>query len=277
MPVLIDGHVHVHSSFSLNLFLESAWKNFSSGAERLKLSGDCVYVLALAEGQRADVFGQMKKIASADSGGSDYSSEAGREFAFFRTREEQSLVARRGEQVLVIVAGRQILSREGLEVLSLASLFRVDDHLLPLAELTQTVIDRGGVAVVPWGVGKWWGKRGRIVAETLSLDRPLLYGGDNGNRPAFWPRPRIFPRPQQPGKNILSGSDPLPLTGHQARGGCFGSAITDGSLSLDCPAKDLRTLLGREKNRLIGYGRGASVGRFISDQFRVNLKKRLSR
>ena len=69
-------------------------------------------------------------------------------------------------QTLYVIAGRQIITRERLEVLALCTAKEFAD-----GEEVETVLDKvrraGGLPVLPWGAGKWWGTRGRIVTELL--------------------------------------------------------------------------------------------------------------
>ncbi|MDO6587046.1 hypothetical protein Q4543_16145 [Salipiger sp. 1_MG-2023] len=157
---------------------------------------------------------------------------------------------------LVLIAGRQIQTREGVEVLALASAGHVDDGL-PIRTVLADLQDRQIPAVLPWGVGKWLGKRGALVAELIGADAPGLMLGDNAGRPWIWPRPAIFAKALRDGVPILPGSDPLPLPGAEAGLGAFGCLI-DAPLDEARPAHALREHLFtlRRQPRRIGARRG---------------------
>ena len=87
---------------------------------------------------------------------------------------------------------------------------------------------RGAVPVLPWGVGKWSGERGRLVANAAARYSLLL--GDNAGRPFGWPRPALF---QQ--YVVLPGTDPLWLKTEQERVGTYGFVL-EGHFDSDRPA-----------------------------------------
>ena len=52
--------------------------------------------------------------------------------------------------------------------------------------------ESGALVVIPWGAGKWLGRRGAVLSRYLrSVDDPGIFLGDNGGRPNAW-RPRHF-------------------------------------------------------------------------------------
>jgi len=266
MPILIDGHVHIYPVFPIDRFLDAAWHNFTRAAVENDLSHDATYVLALTENKGNDVFARLKQQADSSSSS----------FNFFSTGEPESLIASKGEIKLILIAGRQIISKENLELLSLLSTAKIEDHTLSLAELAATVAENGGLPVLPWGVGKWWGARGKVIGNLLNSSRDFpLFVGDNGNRPSFWPMPALLRHSQNMHIPLLSGSDPLPLSSHLNRPGSSGIIIPEGEVSDDQPAASLRRLL-TGKNEAISFGRRAGTLQFIIDQFKVNLQKQLS-
>jgi len=275
MPVFIDGHVHIYPVFSVDQFLTAAWMNFSRVAAAGKITGRPQYVLALSEGEGFDVFRRFKQ--QAVSSDEDFEGDNGSSlFNFYRTEEEDSLIARKGDACMVIVAGRQIISRENLELLSLFSSSPVKDRTLSLADLAAVVTANRGLPVIPWGAGKWLGVRGRVVGSLLDSksDYPLFLG-DNGNRPVFWPEDALLRRARHLRVPILSGSDPLPLASHVKRPGSFGGFIRQGELSLQHPIASLRQLLSGEPD-ITAFGSYVGSCQFIVEQLRINIGKRLS-
>ena len=75
--------------------------------------------------------------------------------------EAESLTASsKSGQDLSIVAGRQIVTAENLEILALGFDAGLDDGL-PIDEVILAVQAAGALCVLPWGFGKWTGKRGQ--------------------------------------------------------------------------------------------------------------------
>ncbi len=270
MSIFIDGHVHIHPQFSLDHFFAAAFDNFSKAAAKSSVPGNPLNFLALTEGRGSDVFSQLYQndISLNDS------------FELQKTEEKVSLLVRRGEQTIILIAGRQLVSRENIELLSLFSSVNVEDKSLSLFDLAQTVTANNGLAVVPWGVGKWFGARGKVVAELLNSNHPFpLFYGDNGNRPLLWPEPNLLSRVKGIGNSLLSGSDPLPLVSHCLRPASFGSLLRHhGELSLEFPAASLKQLLTPSDPgtlQLESFGQRIGSLQFLRDQLRINLRNRL--
>jgi hypothetical protein len=174
-----------------------------------------------------------------------------------------------------VIAGRQLISSEKLELLSLFSTHVFPDNTYSLAELARQVTEQGGTPLIAWGVGKWLGKRGRIVEEFINHPPvPHFLIGDNGNRPGFWPYPELLARAEQKGIGALAGSDPLPIASHVKRAGSYGSALDGVVLDLEHPAQQLQQIISAGAT-LQPFGRGVGVIRFFRDQLQVNLQKRL--
>jgi hypothetical protein len=179
-----------------------------------------------------------------------------------------------GEEVLLlIIAGRQVATHEGLEVLALATCRQFEDGLSVLETLKQ-VRASGGLAVVPWGFGKWWGRRGTLLTDVLESGE-LDALGDNGGRPRILSEPRQFSMARSKGLPILPGSDPLPFPGQERRVGSFGFVL-EGMLSARTPARDLRRLLSARTRSVWRFGSLQRIGPFLSAQLRMQLRNRLS-
>ncbi|MBT8360358.1 MAG: hypothetical protein KJO32_05340, partial [Deltaproteobacteria bacterium] len=106
-------------------------------------------------------------------------------------------------------------------------------------------------------------------------DFPVILG-DNGNRPLFWPSPRQFSMAAQMKCGFISGSDPLPLAGHDQRVGTHGCWIAKQQLSRRSPVEDLKKLVTLP-DCLSCYGKKTGAFQFFRDQLLLNLKKQLSR
>ena len=278
MPIFIDAHVHIYPEFLIDRFFAGALDNFSRAVANQGMDDSSIYVLALTEGRGCDVFEKLRQKAVGFEEATDKRNDSS-SFTFHRTAESNSLIVRRGEQSLVLLAGRQIISKENIELLSLFSPVTIEDKTLALADLAQTVADNGGLPVVPWGVGKWFGARGKIVGQLLSANcnYPLFFA-DNGNRPSFWPEPALLHQAHELHIPRLSGSDPLPLSSHFNRPGSFGSWLPQGELSMQTPAASLRKLLeGVKADEIKDFGLLTGSFQFVIDQLRINLSKQFYR
>ncbi|HVO73724.1 MAG TPA: hypothetical protein VMT35_06850, partial [Ignavibacteriaceae bacterium] len=190
---------------------------------------------------------------------------------FAPTQEENSIVAVKNEEKkIIIIAGRQIVTKEKLEVLGLGILNAIGDKK-PIKEVIDDVKKKGGLAVIPWGVGKWVGSKKKIVNETLEL--PGLFVGDNGNRPFFWSNKKIFSQFEKKNIKNLSGSDPLPFKSESGRAGSFGFAM-EGVVNFDRPFESLLNKLSGEQPELLYYGKLEEPFRFFKNQILMQIKKK---
>jgi hypothetical protein len=251
---LADCHVHLHPEFTVSAFLDGAVRNLRDAAQR----------------------GYTGMLCLADIGpqrGIDRLRRGARGWQVEETDEAESLLLRRGADVLAIIAGRQVATQERLEVLLLGSAAELSGGQ-PLNATLERAADTGGVPVVPWGVGKWTFGRGRVVERLLEqTDAGALFLGDNGNRPAAVPTPRLLRRARKRGFRILPGSDPLPLAFHAARAGSCGIRI-GCEPDLQRPARQLIGLLRALTAEPDLFCRPESLHRFVLAQTLIRLRRR---
>lgn len=259
--LIADAHVHFHACFRRDRFLDAAWSNLS----RL-VPEECdtfLPVLLLAETPGSDHFLRWQaEIASGRSRDS---------WTMQGTDEECSVLAVRGDgATLAVVAGRQVPTSERLEVLALGTLGE-PTRLRPLPETLASAREVAPVVCIPWGFGKWWGRRGVTVRRVLADRRfPHLYLGDNAGRPRRFPSPRLFRRARSLGIRILPGSDPFPLRRHEARVGSLGFAVP-AEVDRHRPMTSLVAALERGASPV---SRGCHVGvlDFLRDQIGLRLE-----
>ena len=254
--ILVDTHVHIYDCFNLDTLLQSAWNNFSQQSDTSDFTG----VLLLTETARDHWFAKLSdKLKEADA---NKGIKRG-QWTFFSTAEACSLIAKNEQgQQLIIVAGRQIITAEKLEVLALITDSEFEEGLT-LSETIQAIQVSGGVPVLPWGVGKWLGNRGTLIenllntqqtsAQQTSAQQPSFFIGDNSNRPQFWKRPSQFSTIEQQGKPVLPGTDPLPIASQASRPGSFGLSLS-GTLNHATPAQHLKEKLLSSHSRWEAYG-----------------------
>lgn len=269
---LVDAHVHIHDAHPQTAVLDCACKNFLLAARSISAGDSFTGVLLLTETARASVFQRMWQ--SADTSRQTGTPEAG--WWFRHTDEPCSLWAHRGPDMrLLIVAGRQIVTAERLEVLAIGtSRFFPDGK--PTDEVVRAVTASGALAVIPWGFGKWRGRRGRILSDLMKqFTGSDFFLGDNGGRPRLLPDPAQFTEARSRGFGILPGSDPLPFRAEFRRAGSFGFALP-GVLSEEMPSTDLKRLILGGTRPIEPFGQLEGSVRFIRNQISMQIHKHVS-
>lgn len=235
--IAIDSHVHFHSAAGALEALRIAKEKLSSAGR--------IGVVMLAERQGFDVLDQIRESLVA-------------------TAEPEALWLD-DSRSLLILAGRQVITSEKLEVLALATTAQLPDGL-PAEEVVAKLDAADALVALPWGVGKWIGKRGALVDRLIAAARPgRLFLGDNGGRPGFWPVHQF-----DAGLPVLSGSDPLPLPGWPHAVASLASMI-EADLLPDTPAKSLKAALRDPATRIERIGSLAGPIRFAMDQTKLRL------
>lgn len=256
--LLVDAHVHLHPCFDLADFLTAARTNFQAQAKQLDLSQPIVGALMLAEVSGvyafADLISQQAQINQRLSDWTVSPTEEATSLRFTHTSGD----------TLLVIAGRQAVTQEKIEVLALATTADIPDGL-SLEETLERAISADSLSVLPWGVGKWIGKRGKLVQTQLQAASQSLFAGDNGGRPNFWPLPAYC-------QNLipLPGSDPLPLPSEVSRPGSFGFAI-EGHFDWSQPGESLKQILRSSESCIQAYGRLQSPWQFVQNQSLLRL------
>ncbi len=263
--LMVDGHVHIYDCYDLEKFFENAVKNMNRSYHTL-YPGENQYqkILLLTEGKKNDFFSRFKK----DRG---FSNDSG--YHFLDTKEDISLVlARNNKPLCYLLKGRQIVTKENLEVLSVASSQEIEDGL-SIETVIERIIDKNDIAVLAWGFGKWFFKRGKIINYLIKKYRsPGLFIGDNSGRPMFWPAPRQFKRAKELNIPIISGSDPLPFSNEVYKVGTYGFSIK-GKFNVDEPAGSLWEILLAAETPIDFFGPRDNAVSFFKRQSKIHLKK----
>jgi hypothetical protein len=264
--ILIDGHVHFHECFSLAVSLSAAADNFEEAAHSLGIRDTACFVLLLCEEEGYDnVHKLIEKVETQHKIDG---------WSFSGTADSTTIVARHDNgRRLFIIAGRQIRTRDGLEVLALCTNAAHKDGMeidVSISEVHET----GAVAVLPWGFGKWLGRRGKHVMRLINrLDGHHLLLGDNSGRLAGFREPPLFKVARRAGISILAGTDPLPFPGQQRRVGKYGS-ILRGRFNTDRAGVSIRSLLQDGRTVPDTYGARERPMAFLTNQLRMQAKKR---
>ncbi|MBE9169010.1 hypothetical protein IQ238_16300 [Pleurocapsales cyanobacterium LEGE 06147] len=259
--IIADTHVHLHNCFDLDIMLDSALENFSRLFSGKGRENNFIGILFLIKiGKQNNNFNQLIQPR-----------EKLKNWNFQQTGEKISLYARNKlNQGLFLIAGCQIVSSENLEVLALATDRDFQDGL-PLKELIRAIASVDGIPVLPWGVGKWFGRRGKILSNLFNdSELPLFFLGDNSGRPKFWLRPHYFKQAETKGIKILPGTDPLPLPSEVRRPGSFGFKIR-ADLNFHYPGSHLKQMLLDRSLMIEPYGSLETPFRFIHNQLLIRV------
>jgi hypothetical protein len=265
--IIADAHVHLYDCLDMAHLLDLIFSNFQKEANKPIKGTSFSAFLFLAETKTENWF---YRFSSQPEKGPSQAGEFGR-WTFRPTRERCSLYARSDEKKgFYVIAGRQIRTRENLEVLALGTQQSFEEGA-PLKEIITLISRLGAIPVIPWGVGKWIGRRGEFLKNLLGRDLPPFFLGDNRNRPLFWPRPNFFKQAEQRGLAVLSGSDPLPFPSEMRKIGRFGIKLP-GSIDPEYPFRELKKLLQDPMARPQTYGSLENPVRFFFNQLRMKRK-----
>ncbi len=234
----VDGHVHVHGEVP---DLDAIVQRIS------RVAPGAIPVLMLADGHRGDGFRRMKRAAQerANGAGSD-----------------------KAITPMLIIPGWQVVSEEGLELL-VQGVEQFESFGAPAQSVVEVAIAQGAIVTLPWGFGKWIGRRRRLVRRLIALygDRILL--GDISGRPPGWAEPLLAGRP------VIRGADNLPLAGSERSIGRYGSLIActgNDQASEVCLLEKLRRPAGIFQS----FGNRHGVARALMDQLRIRASSDLA-
>lgn len=258
--LLIDGHVHLYSGYDWTLAVTNLLKNLTGNGR----SDDPILIGILAESRMNRFYRDVLAKPSTFSG-DPYQLEPGPDSGCITIRCRGLI---RG----YLMAGRQVVTSERLEILALGADVSTPDGLTA-EETLGSIRAATAVPVLSWSPGKWFGRRGRIIRALIassSPDRFLI--GDTGLRPTFWPLPVLMRLAQQKGFTLIGGSDPLPLPGEERWVGTYG---VEGRADFDTtrPADSLRQILTRRNVHFAPIGNRAAGVSFFSRWIRNQLAK----
>ena len=167
-----------------------------------------------------------------------------------------------------------MVAREGLEVLLLGTKSPVPDGQ-PIRDVLAQGARLGALRVIPWGAGKWWFGRGRLLRELMTAARPGdgFFLGDGGGRPFFWSTPSHFREAERRGIPVLPGTDPLPFPRQTGRAGSYGFRL-EGALDLSSPGEGIKAALREPVPRLTPFGRLERLAPFVRNQIAMQRRKR---
>lgn len=224
--VVADTHVHIYPCYDLAVALRCLADNLGrtiAGAHAAFLAErrDCNAFAALRDGA----------VLPPTSG------------LAVRTLPEPGalLLIAGGGAPVHLFAGRQLVTAERIEVLALL-LEDAPPEGLDAGRTIEAILVAGGIPVLGWSPGKWWGGRGRLARGLLARFGDSLLLGDTALRPAGSPEPPLMRETRRRGGGVIAGTDPLPCPGEERLLGSYASVLT-GSIDPKRPLESARQLL----------------------------------
>lgn len=263
--ILIDAHIHIHECFNLNLFFDSAKANFLDQIYELKI-GPANAVLCLTESHKTHYFEILLQKALLKKKTERWN------ITCTLNNNVVKLTDQLGFEIFLI-AGRQIVTKENLEVLAIGLLEDPEDGS-SIDEVLEYVNKNNAIPIIPWGVGKWLGKREKIIKNLIAHNRSFpIYLGDNGNRPLFWKKSNLFNFAANHGIFNLPGSDPLPFRNGEKKPGSFGFLLKN-SLDVSKPFDSVYSSINSTKKQFITFGKLEYPLNFLNNQISMQFVKR---
>ncbi|MBU0716254.1 MAG: hypothetical protein KJ964_12935 [Verrucomicrobia bacterium] len=242
--VAADGHVHLYPAYDIKAVFRHLIQNLdrlaeAAGFTKSETIGSRIHKLAfLAESREHDFFSRLQNQDKAVvANGLEITSGTDPVCVTVNFHE----IGR-----VCLVAGRQIVTRERLEILGLAMRVKIPDGL-PTRDVIQKVVEAGGIPVLAWSPGKWLFARGRLARDLIESDQGrVLRLGDTALRPTLWPEPRLMKLARERGLAVIPGSDPLPFAGEERYAGTYGF-VCQGVFDTSQPAASIGRMLAGPK------------------------------
>jgi hypothetical protein len=243
MRVALDTHIHIYPYYAVEQLLTAAQRQLhqhAPGADR--------YALCLTERAGHTAFADLAAGTRTAPG-----------WTFHATAEKHLLRAQPAQGApLYMLAGRQIITAERLEILALGTDERISDGQ-PVRTVLELVHRARALPVLPWGLGKWLGARGTLVSQLVNEAQPGDVAlADTYLLPALAPRPSAVRQAATRGFRILAGTDLLDRSGEEILAGRYGVQI-EGPWNDDAPAAALLDLLRDPRHPLRVIGRRGSL------------------
>ena len=245
MYIACDTHVHCYQFDQIAELLDQAMSNFS------RLTPKATHrVLFFTDGNIDKTWINLHALIKQGGVSADW------QFVF--NTHSGFVEAKKDGNVIYLAPARQINSAERLEFLLLGCDEDVQDGT-PATEIIEK--NASDYAVIsPWGVGKWLGKRGKIMSDLIAKQTGWFLG-DNGGRPAVWIGIKQCQQARQQGMAIFNGSDPLPIDGELQRVAAYG-IYCETTLGEFC-LKDLLNSLRKQPSQWKNFGQALGIIPFI--------------
>lgn len=237
MRIEVDAHAHLYPVHSPDAAFDAAVRRLPASVRALWLTeaAGCHFFRALASGEVP---------CSRWSGATCAEDPAA---VRMQRREDGAAV--------FVIAGRQIVTRERVEILAWGGDAVVPDGL-SAAETVEAVRAAGATPALAWAPGKWMFARAAVVEALLRrFDPAALWLCDSSLRPPGWPEPAPMRRARGEGRPVLAGTDPLPFPGEERRQGQYAVRL-EGAFDARQPSLSMLRLAAAGPAELIGARSG---------------------
>ena len=256
--LLIDGHVHVYPLYDWRKAIDALLTNLTPSGE-----SEAIRIGILTESRTNRFFKEVTDNHVSFRNGS-LQLEAGPDAGTITIRQNGIIAG-------YLIAGRQIVTAEKLEVLALGVDGSITDGL-PVEAALNAIREQGAIPVLSWSPGKWFFGRGKMIRHLISTQPPGSFLiGDTGLRPTLWPLPGLMKLAIRRGFKVIGGSDPLPLPKEEQWLGSYGFSVTT-EFDETKPVDSLRRILGNSTTDFSPIGKRCKtlcfLSRWIRNQFR---------
>lgn len=247
--LIADTHVHLYPAYDVAVAITCAYNQLVSLARH---HGKVDVALLLTERYDCTFYRDLTSGRNRLPPG----------FTYTPGEEPGSLVVENASASirLWLFAGRQVVTGDGIEVLALLTEAEFFDRL-DTRETVARIREAGGIPVLSWAPGKWFGRRGNMIRTLIDQNgEDVLAIGDTSMRPCCWPTPCLMRRGRELGIPVIAGSDPLPFAGDEVSAGRY--AIRSDAFDSLHPVSSLRALLLAANFSIVG--RRDSLPRMMS-------------
>lgn len=256
----VETHGHLHALTSVQSFLDSTRENIRARSEQDVGEGQLRAIVCLADFPGCEGFERLVHEGSQLSDWSSVEHAPANELLFRR---------RCGDSVFVL-SGRQIVSREGLEVLCFGLELCPDRTCL--LDILKTASETDHFFILPWGAGKWLGARGKVLESVFNTDsvKDNIAFGDTIFRPMLW-RSRHLVVAGQSGFPVLPGTDPLNTRFSRLSSGICGVSFSAADGCASALSLLRQHLFDARSYR--PFGQHFGVWQFVRDQLALRMGK----
>lgn len=207
-----DAHVHIYPEYDARRALSALSRNLARLAAETRAADATVMRAGFLTESRTTRFFEALRSGRVQPDG--FSIAAGPDTAALTVTGPDA-------GSVFLIAGRQVVTDDRLEVLGLGLTAGPDDGLSAEAAI-EAITEAGGIPVLAWSPGKWLFKRGRRARTLIERYGRRLALGDTALRPMLWPEPALMRAARGRGIAVLPGSDPLPLPDEERMPGAYG-------------------------------------------------------
>jgi hypothetical protein len=204
----LDAHCHFYECFSLEIFLQDAFKNAANSTSSVSFTS---FGIILTERNDCNFYERLFSDQSLSN-----------DITVLGYKHDKNLVFDKSNSLsLIFYPGRQVSTNEKIEVLALFCRDPLPENM-SLEDLTQHISKSGAIPVINWAPGKWTGKRGRVVQEFVTKNPEKITLGITSLLPEHLPYPSIVRKAFTTDIPLIAGSDPLPFSGQESLACSYG-------------------------------------------------------